>query len=80
MAPRYDFGFTHRPALRLSRVEEILKQTRVIDPLPSRRTLIRKLEEGTLDGKKTESGWIVYEDSFRAWVRSYQPEAFVLRP
>ena len=80
MAPRYDFGFTHRPALRLSRVEEILKQTRVIDPLPSRRTLIRKLEEGTLDGKKTESGWIVYEDSFRAWVRSYEPEAFVLRP
>ena len=76
---KYDFGFTHRPCLRLSRIEEILKQTRVIDPVPSRRTLIRSIEAGTLDGKKTKAGWIVYEDSFKAWVRSHQPEDYMLR-
>ena len=79
MPKKYDFGFTHRPALRLARVEEILAQTQIIDPVPSRRTLIREIEEGVLAGKKLKSGWIVYEDSFKAWVRSHQPEDYMLR-
>jgi hypothetical protein len=77
---KYDFGFEHRPALRLSRVEEILAQTQIIDPVPSRRTLIREIEVGRLMGKKLKSGWIVYEDSFKSWVRSHQPEEYMLRP
>ncbi len=78
---KFEFGFRHRPAMLLSRMEEILRQTRVIDPVPSRKTLIRYLEEGTqLEGRKNGAGyWLVYEDSFRAWVRSHQPEDFALK-
>jgi len=73
---RYDFGFTTRPSLRLSRIEDILKQTRILDPVPSRRTLIRSIEDGSLEGKKTKAGWLVYEDSFKQWVRAHQPEVY----
>ncbi len=76
MPRQYDFGFAIRPCLRLSRIEEILQQTKIVDPVPSRKTLIRALEQGLLDGKKVKSGWIVYEDSFNAWVRSHQPEEY----
>ncbi len=78
MPRQYDFGFEVRPSLRLSRIEEILQQTRIVDPLPSRQTLINLIEDGTLDGKKTNLGYLVYEDSFKSWVRSLQPEAFEL--
>lgn len=77
MPRQYDFGFATRPCLRLSRIEEILQQTKIVDPVPSRKTLIRALEQGLLDGKKMKSGWIVYEDSFKVWVRSHQPEEYV---
>lgn len=77
---KYDFGFTHRPRLRLSRIEEILRHTRVIDPIPSRRTIIRKIEDGTLDGYKSDYGYYVYEDSFKDWIRSLHPEQFDLVP
>jgi len=79
MAPKYDFGFATRPSLRLSRVEEILRQTRIIDPIPSRRTLIRLIESGKLAGIKHGRSYIVYEDSFKSWVRSHQPGDYALR-
>lgn len=72
----YEFGFEVRPALRLREIELILRRTRVITPVPSRPTLIGLIEQGTLDGRKLSHGWIVYEDSFKAWVRSFQPEAY----
>lgn len=68
----YDFGFPVRPILRLKYVESILRTNRIILPVPSRPTLIGWLEEGIWEGKKMESGWVVYEDSFRAWVRGLQ--------
>jgi hypothetical protein len=68
----YDFGFTIRPILRLRYVEQILQQTRVVVPIPSRSTLIGWLEEGVWEGKKMDYGWVVYEDSFRAWARRLQ--------
>jgi hypothetical protein len=70
---RYDFGFTTHTCLRLSRVEEILRHNRVIDPIPSRPTLIRMIEDGTLEGVRTSVGYVVYEYSFIAWVKSLQP-------
>ena len=68
----YDFGTQIKPQLRLSRIEEILRRTRVIDPIPSRTTLISLCESGTLDGECTSFGWLVTEESFKAWVRSLQ--------
>jgi hypothetical protein len=79
MPKKFDFGFSHEPCLRLSAIEKILRETRVIDPVPSRQTLIRRIEDGTLRGHKTSAGYFVTEQSFKAYVRSFQPEAFVLR-
>jgi hypothetical protein len=76
----YDFGFTVRPAIRLREIETILKKTRVIVPVPSRPTLIGLIECGKLDGRKVEGGWLVYEDTFKAWVKSFQPEAYAQIP
>ena len=79
MPKHFDFGFSHEPCLRLSHIEDILRETRVIIPVPSRATLIRRIEDGTLKGHKTKGGYVVTEQSFKAFVRSFQPEAFVLR-
>lgn len=76
----YDFGFPVSPMLRLSEIEAILKQTRVIVPVPSRPTLIGLIEQGVLDGRKLSHGWCVTEVSFKAWVRSFQPEAYAAIP
>lgn len=76
MRRTYDFGFPVRPAMRLREIETILKQTRVISPVPSRPTLIKLLEAGTLEGRKMARVWLVYEDSFHQWVRSFQPESW----
>lgn len=76
---KFDFGFSHEPCLRLSYIEQILRETRVIEPIPSRQTLIRRIDDGTLKGHKTKSGYLVTETSFKAYVRSFHPDAFVLR-
>ena len=76
----YDFGFPVRPAIRLREIETILKKTRVIIPVPSRPTLIGLIDCGKLEGRKVEGVWLVYEDSFKDWVRSFQPEAYTLLP
>ncbi len=65
----YELSFTIRPTLRLSRVRDILKAHRVIDPLPSRRNLIDLLEEGVIEGTLSRYGWLVYEDSFLKWLK-----------
>lgn len=80
MRKPYEFGFDVRPALRLREIEMILRRTRVITPVPSRPTLIGMIESGTLEGRKLSHGWIVYEDSFKQWVKSLQPEAYALIP
>ena len=79
MAKLYVFPFTVRPAMRLREIEAALKSTRVIVPVPSRPTLIKLIEDGTLAGFKLPQAngraqsWHVYEDSFHAWVQSFQP-------
>lgn len=68
--------------LRLSHVEAILRASRIITPVPSRQTLIHYIEDGTLVGHKDPATgyYLVTEQSFKAWVKSFQPDAFVLRP
>ena len=73
---RYKLDFSHRPTMRLFRVLEILKELKVIDPVPSRRTFIRWIESGKIEGKRTSNGYIVYEDSLKVWIKSLQPDAF----
>lgn len=70
---QFDFGFTHEPCLRLYRIEEILRETRIVDPVPSRMTLIRRIEDGTLEGWKVRGGYMVTEKSFRTYVKSLLP-------
>ncbi len=79
MHKHYDFGFSTEPCLRLTHIEDILRATRVIVPVPSRQTLVGLIEDGTLKGHKTRFGYVVTEQSFKAFVRSLQPEAYVLR-
>lgn len=61
-------GIVIRPKLRLSEVERLIEKHRIIVPCPSRQTLINWLEDGTLEGVQSSLGWLVYEDSFLAWV------------
>ncbi len=80
MRKPYEFGFDVRPALRLREIELILRRTRIITPVPSRPTLIAMIEDGRLAGRKLSHGWIVYEESFKEWVKSFQPAAYETIP
>jgi hypothetical protein len=66
-----------RPKLRLSEIERLIKQHRVVVPPLSRATLVNLCEDGTFEtaGRRpTKLGWLVFEDSFWAWVRSLDGE------
>jgi hypothetical protein len=71
----YKLNFAHRTMLRLSAVEQIIRTHRLLVPPPSRPNLIALIEEGRVEGKLTEYGWIMFEDSFLAWVKELQGEA-----
>lgn len=71
---KFNFGFTPKPLMRLQRIEEILRQEEIFDPIPSRPTLIALIEQGTLEGVKTRGCWLVSRHSFVAWVKSFQPQ------
>jgi hypothetical protein len=67
-----------RPKLRLSEVERLIRINRIIVPPLSRRSLIDLCEEGKLQiapRKGERSPYLVYEDSFLAWVRSLDEPA-----
>jgi hypothetical protein len=64
----YDFGAPIKATLRLSEIQEILRRTKIIQPPPSRSTLIARCEDGTLEANLTSFGWVVNEDSFKRWV------------
>lgn len=67
---QYDFGFKVRPTLRLSTVQKILRDCRAFDEVPSRPYLIGLIEEGVLEGKRSDFGYLIFEDSFNNWVAS----------
>jgi len=66
---QYYFDFAPRPILRLCFIEEVIKKQSLITPPPSRPTLIALIERGDMEGKKTDFGYVVYEDSFRNWIK-----------
>lgn len=62
----FHFDFTPSPVLRLSEVEKLIRQYRVITPAPCRQTLINWIEEGILEGHLTFGGYyVVTERSFK---------------
>ena len=66
------FIFQPRVKMRLSEIERLIKKHRIIVPPPSRQTLIKLCEDGTLEtagGGPTVIGWLVFEDSFHEWLR-----------
>ena len=63
---------TPRTKLRLSEVEKLIRQHRIVVPPLSRRTLVNMCDEGILETaprKHARSAILVYEDSFLRWVR-----------
>ncbi|HQU83930.1 MAG TPA: hypothetical protein PKY59_12420 [Pyrinomonadaceae bacterium] len=69
---KYSFSFVPRPMLRLSEIERIIKECKIMKTAPSRNTLIAMCEDGTFEAKKTRLGWLVFEDSFKKWVEDLQ--------
>lgn len=70
--------FGIRPKLKLSEVERLIRRHRIITPCPARQTLIGFCEDGTFDTvgtSPTSFGWLVYEDSFWRWARSFDEMA-----
>ena len=66
-----------RTRIRLAEVERIIRKERILVPPPSRSTLIGLIEDGTFEATSstpTKFGWLIYEDSFRRWVRSLDGE------
>ncbi len=62
-----------RTKLRLSEVERLIKEHRIIIPPPSRPTLVNLCENGTFEtvgGRPTRLGWLVFEDSFWNWANN----------
>lgn len=71
---QHQFSFTFELPIervyRLSDVEDVLAQ--VMATAPSRTTLLNWIDEGRLEGKKMSFGWIVYENSLKAFITSMQ--------
>jgi hypothetical protein len=64
--------FRPRVKIRLSEIERLIKKHRIIVPPPSRQTLIKLCEDGTFEtagDRATPMGWLVFEDSFLAWLQ-----------
>jgi hypothetical protein len=71
-SPQHSFHIDVRTKLRLSEIERLIKQHRLIVPAPSRPTLVGLCEDGTFEtagGQPTRLGWLVFEDSFWKWAR-----------
>lgn len=70
---------SNRAKLRLTEVERLIKQHRIIVPPLSRRTLTKMCEEGiefeTVGRSPSRYGWLIYEDSFWAWANALDDAA-----
>lgn len=72
IAVKQPFEFEPRVKMRLSEIERLIRKHRIIVPPPSRQTLIKLCEEGTFETAGTGPtliGWLVFEDSFLAWLK-----------
>lgn len=62
-----------RPKLRIAEIDRLIRKHRIIVPPLSRRVLREMCEDGTFEtvgNGPTKFGWLVFEDSFLAWVKS----------
>lgn len=69
--------FEPRVKMRLSEIERLIRKHRIIVPPPSRQTLIKLCEDGTLEtagAGPTKIGWLVFEDSFLGWLKEMDGE------
>lgn len=68
---QYNFDFAPRPIVKLCYVEQLLRKTGLIRPVPSRPKLVALIEDGTIEGYLNEdlNCYVVFEDSFNAWLR-----------
>ncbi len=67
-------NYVPRPKMKLSEVERQIRKHRIIVPCPSRQTLIGMCEEGvfeTAGNQPTRFGWLIFEDSFWKWAKSF---------
>jgi len=68
---QHSLNLSTRTKLRLSEVERLIRNHRIIVPVPSRRALIDLCEDGTFETaprmRKTQP-WLIFEDSFLKWV------------
>lgn len=71
-------NFPTRTKVKLSEIERIIRDDRIIIPCPSRQTLIGMCEDGTFESvgkdakgipQPTTLGWLVFEDSFLNWLQ-----------
>ncbi|MGE3465549.1 MAG: hypothetical protein AB7J13_01335 [Pyrinomonadaceae bacterium] len=58
-----------RTKLRLSEVERLIRIHRIVIPPLSRRKLRDMCEDGTFETIRHGRYWLVFEDSFLAWVK-----------
>ena len=60
-----------RAKLTLTEIDRLIKQHRILLPPPCRRRLIEMCEDGTFETAphRAYQSWLVYEDSFLAWVK-----------
>ncbi|MEW6362819.1 MAG: hypothetical protein ACK42A_09405 [Pyrinomonadaceae bacterium] len=66
-----------RPKLRLSEIERLIREHKILVPPPKRRTLQNLCEDGTFETAENppgKFGWLVYEDSFWRWAKSLDGE------
>jgi hypothetical protein len=66
---QYYFDFALRSVLRLCFIEEVITTQSRTTPPPSRPTQIALIERGDMEGKKAGFGYVVFEDSFRNWIK-----------
>lgn len=66
-----------RPVLRISEVERLIRVHRIVVPPLSRRTLYEMCETGVFEiaPRKKLHSYLIYEDSFLAWVEGLSKKA-----
>jgi hypothetical protein len=72
MLKKYEIPFKFKPMIRLSEVEKILRQKKIIYPVPTRQTLLNYVIDGTLEGFMTKKRfYVVTVESFEKLIKDF---------
>lgn len=66
---------SERPALTVTAALTLLAYLRLNIPTVSRASVITAIKRKRLEGFKDEAGWMIYEDSFNAWMQQRRQAA-----